>query len=234
MRGRHPNTPDRTRGRGAHPRGCGADSSRVVPVWLCRGSSPRVRGRLAVVGGEFAGEGLIPAGAGQTATTVRSTVGGWAHPRGCGADQPENGVPGSAAGSSPRVRGRRTHAVNAVHHTGLIPAGAGQTTRLRTRRTRDGAHPRGCGADGRFRPGGHGVRGSSPRVRGRHLSALVVYLFDRLIPAGAGQTFDCGLCGTSVGAHPRGCGADGLSVMWWMERWGSSPRVRGRPPAVVV
>ena len=52
-----------------------------------------------------------------------------------------------------------------------------------------------------------------------------------LIPAGAGQTGLSGFFIRPHGAHPRGCGADGVVVKYDMNGLGSSPRVRGRRAA---
>ena len=92
---------------GAHPRGCGADSSASPTTHAGDGSSPRVRGRPSGV--ERGGKrfGLIPAGAGQTAGRRNPPTRPGAHPRGCGADVLELGLDHFAPG--------------------LIPAGAGQT-----------------------------------------------------------------------------------------------------------
>ena len=49
-----------------------------------------------------------------------------------------------------------------------------------------------------------------------------------LIPAGAGQMTVEGLAGEVDGAHPRGCGADGVTISQKRLEEGSSPRVRGR------
>ena len=71
-------------------------------------------------------------------------------------------------GSSPRVRGRPRRTSLGYVVTGLIPAGAGQTTQqnlaLQTQ------------------------QGSSPRVRGRPMDLQLRQPRLRLIPAGAGQT----------------------------------------------
>ena len=90
----------------AHPRECGADLRSTAPTAPSQGSSPRVRGRLLLVFVYLGGLGLIPASAGQTdgADPRRRQL--WAHPRECGADLRATCTPHSAAGSSPRVRGR--------------------------------------------------------------------------------------------------------------------------------
>ena len=78
--------PMRVPGRGAHPRGCGADACRPLAGQALTGSSPRVRGRRVLQGTRRLLPGLIPAGAGQTPVHRRALQRG--------------------TGSSPRVRGR--------------------------------------------------------------------------------------------------------------------------------
>ena len=55
-----------------------------------------------------------------------------------------------------------------------------------------------------------------------------------LIPAGAGQTRDKHGQAGALGAHPRGCGADGTRPTTCTRQRGSSPRVRGRLRIEVV
>ena len=172
------------------------------------GSSPRVRGRPPTGVCCSASVGLIPAGAGQTGFFDPRHGYDGAHPRGCGADGGGGVLHAAVPGSSPRVRGRQPGVV-----------GSWDGTR---------AHPRGCGADLRRQAPQTGRRGSSPRVRGRRPTAARRSGLQRLIPAGAGQTFSTVRLVACSGAHPRGCGADGGAVGRPLSNWGSSPRVRGR------
>ena len=55
------------------------------------GSSPRVRGRQWLAANRHRRVRLIPAGAGQTATTSQKSTSSRAHPRGCGADLSRSG-----------------------------------------------------------------------------------------------------------------------------------------------
>ena len=50
----------------AHPRVCGENQIDDLESGALRGSSPRVRGKLGVLGGEAEERGLIPACAGKT------------------------------------------------------------------------------------------------------------------------------------------------------------------------
>ena len=217
-----------TPGSGAHPRGCGADKLGEAIDDFGLGSSPRVRGRQRpVINGSTRG-GLIPAGAGQTSPRPVRLLRRWAHPRGCGADKPGLGTGARMAGSSPRVRGRPLASLISSGAIRLIPAGAGQTAPTWRQSSHPRAHPRGCGADGDAARGEEAVQGSSPRVRGRRTSCLFLRPLERLIPAGAGQTFAGGSRNALTWAHPRGCGADLALSLWVHHFGGSSPRVRGR------
>ncbi len=91
--------------------------------------------------------------------------------------------------------------------SGIIPAGAGLTiAQLRVR---------------------HDMVGSSPRVRGSRMDALIMDLGDGIIPAGAGLTVTATRRVFTAWDHPRGCGAHSEYGKKLEEGWGSSPRVRG-------
>ena len=133
------------KGSTAHPRVCGENScQRAAPLqrW---GSSPRVRGKREECAGEAEGRGLIPACAGKT---LRHRVRGRmrrAHPRVCGENMFRLGTGPTWGGSSPRVRGK--HLNRQIHSAtlGLIPACAGKTEMVLTKRLCLWAHPRVCG-----------------------------------------------------------------------------------------
>ena len=176
---------------------------------LAEGSSPRVRGKHPARADAGPGWGLIPAGAGQTRLSTAISGMTEAHPRGCGANADSDSVPVSRYGSSPRVRGKPAHAKRFGGLAGLIPAGAGQTTRGTTWARPRRAHPRGCGANGRVMLWRVCEVGSSPRVRGKPSVSFSLMARCGLIPAGAGQTAIGGIIFFPFRAHPRGCGANG-------------------------
>ena len=234
---------------GAHPRGCGADGQLMAKIKSDFGSSPRVRGRHYRVMLRQIHPRLIPAGAGQTSSGKMTPSRLWAHPRGCGADTPDNPyrrlrvglIPAGAGqtprtirtgdsglGSSPRVRGRPVFLQWYSVVVGLIPAGAGQTNFRDMSLEYDRAHPRGCGADIDTYASVPDEVGSSPRVRGRPVDRRGADEGVGLIPAGAGQTAGTTVSTRSAWAHPRGCGADLEEGLFLLFDPGSSPRVRGR------
>ncbi|EFW09822.1 hypothetical protein HMPREF9005_1181 [Actinomyces sp. oral taxon 178 str. F0338] len=70
--------------------------------------------------------------------------------------------------------------------------------------------------------------GSSPRVRGKHLGGGALDAERGLIPARAGKTTWTARGGRGTTAHPRACGENARAVRRCAQRWGSSPRVRGK------
>ena len=154
----------------------------------------------------------------------------------------------AAAGSSPRVRGKRAGDGAQPHVRGLIPARAGKTpleyqrfrwVRLiparagktsasRTMRRRGAAHPRACGENTTSAAPSALPRGSSPRVRGKPGAEQLHQGVGGLIPACAGKT-ELGPRGSvSREAHPRVCGENSTSARPRRINSGSSPRVRGK------
>ena len=150
-----------------HPRACGANTQTLIGLTGESGSSPRVRGKLALLRVHAAGGRIIPARAGQTIGRLKAPSWTTDHPRACGA----NWTPGAARrndhGSSPRVRGKPVDFRRRRLPRRIIPARAGQTTVLFSRSQVGTDHPRACGANqvevAPFEP----VSGSSPRVRGK-------------------------------------------------------------------
>ena len=193
-----------------HPRACGANPPRMASANRGGGSSPRVRGKLHRFPLRSFRVRIIPARAGQTDAYRIDDYEHPDHPRACGANGQHHTTPGSATGSSPRVRGKLDPAHVYALYRRIIPARAGQTTLVRVVHALIPDHPRACGANDITHINGSTFIGSSPRVRGKHGRALVrreraagssprvrgkpPALVDksgglRIIPARAGQTF---------------------------------------------
>ena len=105
--GQTPSAPWKASAQRAHPRRCGADTALFVAVIAVLGSSPQVRGRLALPPRWAAMWRLFPAGAGQTTGPQRAGFVIGAHPRRCGADITRRPAMLPRMGSSPQVRGRQ-------------------------------------------------------------------------------------------------------------------------------
>ena len=171
-----------------HPRGCRAhtyDANTSARVW---GSSPRVRGSHLRQGKDDSRLGIIPAGAGLTRPRPLISRATRDHPRGCGAHVFSSPADIGGWGSSPRVRGSQPSGSFPIHEDGIIPAGAGLTSRQRRARLFRRDHPRGCGAHCACSRDTGICAGSSPRVRGSHFVELRCPRRNGIIPAGAGLT----------------------------------------------
>ena len=72
------------------------------------------------------------------------------------------------------------------------------------------------------------VSGSSPRMRGKHMSARTNSGNRRIIPAHAGQTSFPSLSASASTDHPRACGANLAAKNGISNPNGSSPRMRGK------
>ena len=129
----------------AHPRACGENSSMVQRFPSHLGSSPRVRGKPV---GRHRGEigvRLIPARAGKTPSMRLPSYEPPAHPRACGENVWTAFHTPTAAGSSPRVRGKHNERHRQQPAPRLIPACAGKTAYLTLSVLTVPAHPRVCG-----------------------------------------------------------------------------------------
>ena len=212
----------------AHPRACGENIVCTLGYAVDLGSSPRVRGKLTPNSLGSFHTGLIPARAGKTGESLISMIFSTAHPRACGENVDLFCCAVESTGSSPRVRGKRTRSRMVTLSRRLIPARAGKTGNGRWSAPMIWAHPRACG-ENRSRGGrGRRGRGSSPRVRGKHVSIHAVTAMERLIPARAGKTGQCVPVLQVNQAHPRACGENTLMDSKCILQNGSSPRVRGK------
>ena len=153
-----------------HPRGCGEHQ---FPLWSCAsmvGSSPRMRG--AHDGYEYRSYHvrIIPADAGSTKPGERRRPHPQDHPRGCGEHLPCGDGVAAVAGSSPRMRGAHTLDKGSYEYKGIIPTDAGSTQHDSdcTNAWRD--HPHGCGEHSTIPKTECPELGSSPRMRGAHLT----------------------------------------------------------------
>ncbi len=194
-------------GSGDHPRVCGEHLKSPETGTDIVGSSPRMRGALAIHVIRTRHVGIIPAYAGSTLAHVFPCCRKWDHPRVCGEHFPVESVKKSCSGSSPRMRGARKVPRGAVVVYGIIPAYAG-STRLQHKRLRNSR--------------------DHPRVCGEHRSDSARYLTRRgIIPAYAGSTSSRSSFRATKRDHPRVCGEHPLPRLYMQRCVGSSPRMRG-------
>ena len=173
---------------------------------LKSGSSPQVRGKLALYLAPLSDFRLIPAGAGKTRSAMAKCIADTAHPRRCGENANGGILVQSWDGSSPQVRGKRNELTETSNLARLIPAGAGKTKSPSGATAPTAAHPRRCGENSIAVLAFSSATGSSPQVRGKPYGGVPLWLAIRLIPAGAGKTAKHRPVRPIRSAHPRRCG----------------------------
>ena len=109
----------------------------------------------------------------------------------------------------------------------FIPAGAGNGFSFFTYAGKPSVHPRGCGERNSVHIWTAPDPGSSPRVRGTVVPNKRRTIGVRFIPAGAGNGWTVRQSGCCLAVHPRGCGERQVQRVLQLQRFGSSPRVRG-------
>ena len=128
------------------------------------------------------------------------------HPRGCG----ENGITAPAlvfvVGSPPRMRGKRHTTLLYRSFDGITPADAGKTFVNSFILLILWDHPRGCGENTFYKKGTCHIKGSPPRMRGKHLHRRDDVRYTRITPADAGKTVTRCNDKVPISDHPRGCG----------------------------
>ena len=192
-----------------HPRACGEHLLPRQKAWGQPGSSPRMRGTPTNIGG--------------LSRRTRD------HPRACGEHWTIYELIPFDGGSSPRMRGTRFGASAVIKDVGIIPAHAGNTSRMRLRVPLRRDHPRACGEHFNAVRSATSPQGSSPRMRGTQRVRLRRLRDRGIIPAHAGNTDDVGLGDFDLKDHPRACGEHRGPRMDHCTAKGSSPRMRGTP-----
>ena len=132
------------------------------------------------------------------------------------------------------MRGKRTIQESDRVLIRLIPAHAGKTCLFQCLLQRSWAHPRACGENPAHSRVPTPVRGSSPRMRGKHNPVKIGLSQSGLIPAHAGKTVEPVGGGDHLRAHPRACGENLMGKYICENLPGSSPRMRGKRLVVGV
>ena len=212
----------------AHPRSRGENSHPSRHRRWKKGSSPLTRGKRTQKPTWSRRTRLIPAHAGKTPKTPHENTPETAHPRSRG----ENTIPSltnlALTGSSPLTRGKRNAGRLATSARRLIPAHAGKTSGILSRRSTQRAHPRSRGENGGDVADAAGCGGSSPLTRGKRPGLSRGTFPRRLIPAHAGKTVRRYTAPSGRAAHPRSRGENRGVGIWLRGGRGSSPLTRGK------
>ncbi len=163
------NTLPSFRARGAqsvHPRACGEHVAGIIALFVDPGSSPRMRGTHPGSSSRDERSRFIPAHAGNTTGSGKTSTNKAVHPRACGEHAKAGCRLSVSTGSSPRMRGTLVCWHGSCLFSRFIPAHAGNTALGVGGWTSVPVHPRACGEhyEGVVPEQFH--TGSSPRMRG--------------------------------------------------------------------
>ena len=177
--------PARTRD---HPRSRGVYRTRMTHSKIPRGSSPLARGLRGGPPRTIETSGIIPARAGFTRSSARTTRPWPDHPRSRGVYLATMLSGLFIGGSSPLARGLLRHLYRKQRRLRIIPARAGFTDHIRGRPQAGVDHPRSRGVYSMGPRTAHGFLGSSPLARGLPIQTFTRPASVRIIPARAGFT----------------------------------------------
>ena len=126
-----------------HPREYGENLIRMKCGPSSMGSSPRIRGKCAVVPAlRINAVGIIPANTGKIFAVAPPCLARRDHPREYGENRGKFFMIKEPMGSSPRIRGKSTHRQHTTSGHGIIPANTGKIMGFRYGRLHVGDHPR--------------------------------------------------------------------------------------------
>ena len=189
-----------------HPRGCGENLKARRDPQSLPGSPPRMRGKLPACINCGIALRITPADAGKTPLGAGYGDELKDHPRGCGENLKARRDPQSLPGSPPRMRGKPSGGGADDRTVRITPADAGKTFVNSFILLILWDHPRGCGENTFYKKGTCHIKGSPPRMRGKHLHRRDDVRYTRITPADAGKTVTRCNDKVPISDHPRGCG----------------------------
>ena len=210
-----------------YPRVCGG--TRLWQAWqsAARGLSPRVRGNLALEFNGVAGQGSIPACAGEPSGRWTRILILRVYPRVCGGTRRYFVQRARQNGLSPRVRGNHRFATLGSVECRSIPACAGEPSVRRAATHGSEVYPRVCGGTHRIIVAAEQSEGLSPRVRGNLPPLFGAGRISGSIPACAGEPVSTLAFSRAWQVYPRVCGGTMSNFFDSVFIKGLSPRVRG-------
>ena len=171
-----------------YPRVGGGNSATRNAVAAVHGLSPRGRGKLVERDEEGDLVGSIPAWAGETAGVKKPAKRSGVYPRVGGGNHIYSGNVDGNGGLSPRGRGKLRPRVDAPDVRGSIPAWAGETPPVAITAICTPVYPRVGGGNKSGVCDIFGMKGLSPRGRGKRTIPPPMKERQRSIPAWAGET----------------------------------------------
>ena len=193
------------------------------------GLSPLARGTRKIKRSCRHGSRFIPAGAGNTGALPLSRWIPTVYPRWRGEHPSDASRQTTCRGLSPLARGTLCWSWLSPHPARFIPAGAGNTRRRRSQRTRGAVYPRWRGEHQQGVLTERDIGGLSPLARGTPCSWLRKGCRTRFIPAGAGNTSPRQILNPHTPVYPRWRGEHSSSNAAARRPDGLSPLARGTP-----
>ncbi len=176
-----------------YPRVCGGTHSSRSLRLPSTGLSPRVRGNRCVANANAGVKRSIPACAGEPARSCWRIRRSRVYPRVCGGTCAAGTPATGCRGLSPRVRGNRRDSTGWCGREWSIPACAGEPRPAVSTVAIPAVYPRVCGGTAYIPSFGAAAPGLSPRVRGTPAAEVGAQIFERSIPACAGEPKSIGL-----------------------------------------
>ena len=171
-----------------HPRACGEKVAIQKSRFPCKGSPPRVRGKVERVGQIQQGPGITPARAGKSCSYLSLPQARRDHPRACGEKPAGHEQVKLQVGSPPRVRGKANRFCICCLISGITPARAGKRSSAEKWLSCAWDHPRACGEKALSVSLLHPKQGSPPRVRGKVCEGSIHIKRPGITPARAGKS----------------------------------------------
>ena len=202
-----------------------------MPVSICLGSAPRLRGRDHLSSRIVTAYGISPAPAGKRSCGYALRSCRTDQPRACGEEDFMVAGCSRVGGSAPRLRGREfdTWAAHLPDRISPAPAGKSQVHGIQWDILRD--QPRACGEEVNLVGPANVLRGSAPRLRGRVRAIGRYHVRHWISPAPAGKSTQPGPNCLHVQDQPRACGEEPRTNVSGIDLRGSAPRLRGRARA---
>ena len=169
------------------PRVCGESVNGEVPVFFLLGSTPRLRGIPVRDFDGLIDLGFNPASVGNPARCRRRPDEQPVQPRACGESTASASVAVFALGSTPRLRGIRSHIASPTNHRRFNPAPAGNPTPRGPLPWQSAVQPRACGESRVLHDDHITTLGSTPRLRGFRSDRPWCCAVTRFNPAPAGN-----------------------------------------------
>ena len=213
---------------GSIPACAGEAPAGIAAIVAVAGLSPRVRGKHRRSGRRSPVRRSIPACAGEAVCGRCLLYGPPVYPRVCGGSFVCHRAASSVEGLSPRVRGKRLGETRPPRPRGSIPACAGEAPISIRGVSPEPVYPRVCGGSPVSAALICGMRGLSPRVRGKPDLNPSPNAHRGSIPACAGEASPAASRPAPTPVYPRVCGGSGDGRRWGIPQLGLSPRVRGK------